>query len=415
MSGVPVDDLREAHPSGTYDVVIVGGGPGGATTGGLLARAGYSVLIVEKEEFPRFHVGESLISGMFPALDRLGARERIDSHGFELKTGISLVWGAEHEHWNIRFADLGPHTYSWHVDRADFDSILLDVARESGAEVASGRVLEPLVIDQRVCGVVVEGASGARRALRSRFVVDASGRQRVIARHMTSRTWNPRLKNTATWGYWSGTDRLPGELRHNTLIERCTDGIGWFWAIPLAGDRLSVGHVRPAGDFVDLAHEPEGWAERVEAAPWTMALLSDAAQSDPFRTTSDWSYRSDAFAGPGWAAVGDSAAFIDPLLSTGLCLAILAADGLAELLDAVLGGSLDEPEAVDVYCEDLGNLITVMTNYVEFFYDPARDLEDHAQRAASIVSNAEQYTSQENMTRVLAGVMGRGRLIGADV
>lgn len=394
-----------------FDVIVVGGGPAGASVAGLLAGRGHSVLVLERAVFPRYHIGESLINGMFPVLDQLGVRETVDTSGFELKSGITLVWGQDLEQWNIEFSDLGSQTYSWHVDRADFDQLLLNRAASLGVEVRFAvEVAAPLVEDDRVVGVIT--AEGTRQhEIRARYVIDASGRQRTIVRHLTPRTWNAGLRNIATWGYWEDAGRLPGDLRHHTLIERCQDRIGWFWSIPLRDGRMSVGHVRPAGFDNDLGRRPDRWTERLGRAPLTTALLSQPAPGGALRTTKDWSYRSDRFAGPGWAAVGDAGAFIDPLLSTGVCLAMLEADPLAELIHRVLSNAMPERDALRTYDEGCRDFITIMTDYVEYFYDSRRDREDYEARAQSMVLEASKHTSYENFVRVLAGVMGQGRVI----
>lgn len=395
-----------------YDVVVVGGGPAGACTAAMLAKNGRRALVLERERFPRYHIGESLITGMLSVIEELGLRERLEEQGFEQKYGLSLVWGKEHGLWNLKFAEAGPYEYSFHVDRSEFDTLLLDRAAELGATVIQqATVKEPVVEDGRVVGVryVHDGETHEARA---RMVVDASGQARTIARRFADVKWHEDLKNLAVWANFTGCGKLPEDQHGNILVERCTDETGWFWGIPLAGDILSVGFVAPTEDVKIERNDLEGFFfSRLKETEQIQQMVGDAARREgEFRTARDWSYIADAYAGEGWVSIGDASCFIDPLLSSGVCIGMLCSVPLTQGLEMMLEDPSKEKKLLDRYSAVSRRLHESLIEYVEFFYDPNRDREDYLERATAIGNNPLFTDPRSGFVGLVSGVSGMGPL-----
>lgn len=322
----------------SVDVVVIGGGPAGATAATLVADAGVAVRLYERERFPRYHVGESLIPETFGLLDRLGMLARLRGSRFTEKHSVQFVSEEGRLSEPFYFADYKPGESSrtWQVTRQDFDQMLLDNARERGVEVREGvRVLEVLFAGDRAVGVRVADETGAERTVRARVVVDAAGQSGLILDRLGLRQWDPLLKKAAIWTYWKGAFRDQGRDAGATVVLQTRGKKGWFWYIPLADDTVSVGVV--AGHdylFKDRdSRDPEAvYFEEVARCPGLQPRLADAERSGPFRVAKEYSYRARQVAGDGWVLVGDAFGFLDPLYSSGVLLALtsgaLAADAI---------------------------------------------------------------------------------------
>jgi len=403
-----------------FDVLVVGGGPAGSTTAGLLAKRGHRVLVLERERFPRYHIGESLITGMLSVFDELGVRDRIERAGFPRKNGLSIVWGADRTLWNVNFAEIdGPYDYSYHVRRAEFDEILLDHARQLGATVVEeATVKEPILDDGRVTGVRYE-CGGEDLEATAPLVIDASGQSRVLSRRLTTVEWAEDLRNIACWTYFENTADLPPGQLGNILVERVTHG--WFWAIPVddATKRLSVGYVTPTASLA--AGGPaigELYDAGVAESRQLKLLLDGATRVGGHRSTRDWSYRGRAVTGPGWLSTGDASGFIDPLFSGGVCLAVLGADAAAAAADTALRRPDLADRAMRAYDAGVDNMVSSFLDYVRFFYDPARDREDYFQQARSMADFNERYPdARAAFVAVISGRLAMSELFripGAD-
>ena len=342
--------IRVADP----DVVVIGGGPAGATVASLVARQGRKVLVLERERFPRYHIGESLIPETFWVLDRLGMLPKLRQSRFVEKHSVQFVTEQGRLSEPFYFADYKPHESSrtWQVSRAEFDTLMLDNAREHGAEVREGvRVLDVLFEGGRAVGVRAVDEEGAESTIRCRVVVDAAGQGCLIQDRLGLREWDPVLKKAAIWTYWKGAVRDVGRDAGATLVMQTAGKKGWFWCIPLENDVVSVGVVAP---FDYLFKERPGkdaetiFFEEVARCPGVQPRIAGAERVGPFRIAKEYSYRSRQLAGDGWVLVGDAFGFLDPLYSSGLLLALksgsLAADAIVAALEA------DDPSAARLGC-----------------------------------------------------------------
>jgi flavin-dependent dehydrogenase len=326
------------------EVVVIGGGPAGVTTATLVAQQGRRVTLFERDRFPRFHVGESLIPETFWVLERLGMLDAMRSSRFVEKHSVQFVneKGAISE--PFYFADHKPQESSrtWQVVRSEFDEMMLRNASRHGVDVHEGtRVLEVLFDGQRATGVRVADEAGAVRTVSADVVVDASGQGAMIMSRLGLRDWDPVLKKAAIWTYWKDAARGTGRDEGATLVLQLDDKQGWFWYIPLHDGTVSVGVV--AGyDYLfknRATKDPEAiYFEEVARCPGLQPKIAAAEQAAPVRVAKEYSYRARDVAGDGWVLVGDAFGFLDPLYSSGILLALksgeLAADAICAALDA---------------------------------------------------------------------------------
>src|SRR5436309_7989032 len=228
------------------DVIVIGGGPAGSTASTLIAKKGYAVELFEREHFPRFHIGESLIPQTYWVLQRTGMLEKMRNSHFVKKYSVQFVNQRGKLSEPFYFVDHRPHEASqtWQVRRSEFDKLNLDNAREHGVKVFEGaRVLEVLFEGSRAVGVRVADSSGTEREVRARVVVDASGQSTMIQSRLGLREWDPVLKKAALWTYWEGAQRDTGRDEGATLVCAITGKKGWFWYLPLHNNIVSVGVV----------------------------------------------------------------------------------------------------------------------------------------------------------------------------
>ena len=322
------------------DVVVIGGGPSGATTATLVAKAGHSVLLLEREHFPRYHIGESLIPETFWVLERLGMLEKLRGSRFVNKHSVQFVSEQGRLSEPFYFADHKPHESSrtWQVLRQDFDMMMLDNAREHGVAVQEGvRVLEVLFEAGRAVGARAVDEAGEVREIRCRVVVDAAGQSCLIQDRLGLREWDPVLKKAAIWTYWQGAQRDRGRDEGATMVMQTQGKQGWFWYIPLHDDVVSVGVVAPY-DYLFRGRDSKDlekiYFEEVAKCPGVQPRIAAAQVAGPFRAAKEYSYRSRQVAGDGWVLVGDAFGFLDPLYSSGVLLALksgaCAAEAIAE-------------------------------------------------------------------------------------
>lgn len=320
-------------------------------SGTLLADSGKRVLIIESAKFPRYHIGESLLSGTADLLKKVGVLDRLEGDGYIKKHGVEWVWGENREPWTVYFKDAlaMPYDYGYQVERAEFDKLLLDNARSHGVEVLEEhRVVDFEIGSDAATTVTFQGVEGTRTTVNTRWIIDASGQGGLVTKRLHQQQWDPYLKNLAVWSYWTGAERPPGLDSGNTFLPAFEDG--WWWFIPLRDDRTSIGMV--VDSEVYRQHKAEGlekyYSECLARTPELAARLNGATRTGEVHAARDWSYTYDKFSGDGYIAVGDAACFIDPLFSTGVHLAMLsgflAAVTINTLLDRSDVGTADALE-----------------------------------------------------------------------
>ena len=327
------------------DVVVIGGGPSGSTAAALLARKGYRVIALEKAHHPRFHIGESLLPMNLPVFERLGVLDKVRALGV-FKRGADFEADNERGYNTYAFdralGDSPPHAYQ--VWRQDLDEMLFDHARECGADAREGH--EVLTAEQsgpRDTRLEVGTDDGRRYTIRALYVIDASGRDALLSTRKKLRRKNHEHQSAAIFGHFKGASLRPGEDAGNISIYRFDHG--WMWMIPLPGAVMSVGAVcRP--DY--LKHRKGRTVEflletlRLNPALWAR-LASAELVGNEVRVTGNYSYDSARMGGPGWVLVGDAFAFLDPVFSSGVYLAMSGAEQAAHFVDVALRDPAAEP------------------------------------------------------------------------
>jgi flavin-dependent dehydrogenase len=324
------------------DVIVVGGGPAGSTVSTLIADRGHRVTLFERERFPRFHIGESLIPETYWVLKRLGMLPKMQASPFVKKYSVQFVNANGRLSAPFYFWDNKPHECSqtWQVVRSQFDQMMLDNAREHGVEVHEGvRVLDVIFEGDRATGVTLQAADGTVREVRAKVVVDASGQVGLLQNRLRLRVWDPILNKGAIWTYWQGAYRDSGRDEGATMVLQTADRQGWFWYIPQHDDMVSVGVVAPFDHlFKGRGSYAQTYEEEVERCPAVRERVSKGRRVTGHFATKDYSYRATRVAGEGWVLVGDAFGFLDPLYSSGVLLALksgeMAADAICDGLAA---------------------------------------------------------------------------------
>jgi flavin-dependent dehydrogenase len=324
------------------DVIVIGGGPAGSTASTLIAKAGRKVVLFEREHFPRFHIGESLIPETYWVFRRLKMLDKMKASPFVKKYSVQFVSATGRESAPFYFHDNKPHECSqtWQVIRSEFDTMMLDNAREHGVDVRQpARVLEVLFDGDRAVGVKVQKEGGGSEEVRAKVVVDASGQSTMLQNRFKLRQWDPVLNKGAIWTYWRGAYRDTGRDEGATLVVQTPNRQGWWWYIPQHDDTISVGVVGPFDYlFKGRGTHEQVYNEEVEACPEIKKRLAVGTRATGYYATKDYSYRSSKVAGDGWVLIGDAFGFLDPLYSSGVLLALksgeLAADAIADGLAA---------------------------------------------------------------------------------
>jgi halogenation protein CepH len=387
------------------DVVVIGGGPAGSVAATLLADAGHRVLVLERERFPRYHIGESLLSATLPILDAIGATPAIERHGFLRKPGGTFLWGRQREPWSFWFReDPGGRPHAFHVVRAEFDALLLDNARAHGAEVREEHTATAVETDGGAPVVHARTPAGGPLRLTPRFVIDASGQTALLGRTRRLRQFNDFFRNLAIFGYFRDAARLPGELANNILSAAFADG--WFWYIPLHDGTMSVGAVVDARGWHALAGaDPEGtYRDLIARCPAVAERLAAATLVSPIRIIRDYSYTSARFTGPGYLLAGDAACFIDPVFSTGVHLACLAGFLGARAVSAILAGDAPEAEALARYEAAYRGAFERYLRFLCFFYDHNEDPDSYFWTARHILAHAPaDLSARATFVRLISG------------
>ena len=323
------------------DVIVIGGGPAGSTVSTLIAQQGHHVELFEREHFPRYHIGESLIPETYWVFKRLNILDKLKQSHFVKKFSAQFVGATGKHSAPFYFHDNRPHECSqtWQVRRSEFDKMMLDNAAEHGVRVHQGtRVLDVLTEGERVVGVKIQDEGGQAREVRAKVVVDASGQSSMLINRFQLRVPDPVLNKGSLWTYYEGAYRDSGKDEGATVILSLNEKQGWFWYIPMHDDIVSVGVV---ADFQYLfkgrSDHENTFFEEMEKCPAVQERVANARKVSPVKATKDFTYKAKQVAGDGWVLVGDAFGFLDPLYSSGVLLALksgeLAADAIVEALE----------------------------------------------------------------------------------
>jgi flavin-dependent dehydrogenase len=330
---------KAAVTSERCEVLVVGGGPAGSTIAALLAERGRHVVLVEKDRHPRFHIGESLLPLNLPLFDQLGVRDAIE-HMAMPKYGVEFVSPYHGKTMSYEFANAWDKSfpYSYQVRRSEFDHLLLKNAAAKGAAVVEGmRVTEVAFPAEGGAGITARDENGDSRRWRADFLVDATGRDTLLANQLGLKERNRRHESAAIFGHFRGARRLPGKAEGNISIFWFDHG--WFWFIPLADGTTSIGAVCPPSYFRRRKGDlTQFFMETIALCPEIADRLKEAELIAPAIATGNYSYTSRRMSGRSFIMVGDAFAFIDPVFSTGVYLAMtmafLGADAVDDCLKA---------------------------------------------------------------------------------
>jgi flavin-dependent dehydrogenase len=407
------------------DVAIIGGGPAGTTCATLLLKYNprLKVTIVEREVFPRDHVGESQLPAIGKVLNEMGVWDKVEVAGFPVKIGATYRWGQSDDLWDFEFLPNGdfhdairPARYAgqrtetaFQVDRAIFDKILLDHAKNLGAQVKQPATVRQVLREgDRVEALVLDDGS----ELRARHYVDASGHTGVLRRAMGVETNSPTsLQNIAIWDYWKNADWAVKIGVGGTRIQILSLGYGWIWFIPLGPTRTSIGLVVPAAYYKSSGKRPEQlYHEAIESDPVVARLLKNASSEGKLTTTKDWSFLSERLSGENWWLAGESAGFADPILSAGMTLAHLGARDVAY---AILAGDRYDYDAKwlrEWYDESNRTKIGRHIRFADFWYSANGYFHDLQVETQAIARDAGLDMTPEAAWQWL----GTGGFIDAD-
>ena len=330
-----------------YDVIVIGGGPGGSTTATLVAEKGHRVLLLERDKSPQFKIGESLMPATYWTFKRLGVIEKLKASHFPEKYSVQFYSSSGKASAPFYFYRNDPHESSmtWQVLRSEFDQMLLENAQEKRAEVQRGVSVHEVLFDgERAVGVRAKLADGRIKEFGAKVVVDSTGQSALISRKLKISTTEPKLRKASIFTHFEGGIRDEGIDEGATLILHTENKDSWFWYIPLPYDRVSVGVVGDLGYLLQDRRGSDGtlshqaiFDEELAKCPALQPRIAGAEQLFPVKVTKDFSYRANRIAGDGWVLVGDAFGFLDPVYSSGLFLALksgeMAADTINEALE----------------------------------------------------------------------------------
>ncbi|HEV3099385.1 MAG TPA: NAD(P)/FAD-dependent oxidoreductase [Candidatus Udaeobacter sp.] len=359
--------------AGMYDVAIIGGGPAGSTAATLLAQAGRQVIVFEREKFPRFHIGESLLPFSIQTFDRLGVREKLD-RTFLPKFGGEIMASCGTRGIKFYFKDgfRSQRDRAYQVTRSDFDKLLLDHSKENGAEVLEETEVKRIdFADDRV-KIEIENSRGTCSTIEARYLLDGSGRQTVLGSFFNLKKTYDHLQKFSVFAHYENIDRLPG--RDATLIRMVRGLDRWFWMIPLTDTRTSVGVVMDTATFRATKLAPQPALEKfITEEPLVRERMKNAVRVSPVYSAGDYSYRNTRLSGERWLLAGDAAGFIDPVFSSGVFLAIISAERAADTLDEVLRDESKRARLFEKYSRSVNRTMDIYLTFVTAWYQRSKE------------------------------------------
>ncbi len=397
--------------SESFDVVVIGGGPSGSCAASMAAKAGLSVVLLERDKFPREHVGESLLPASMPILRELGVEAEIAAAGFPVKYGATMVWGSGSEPWTWRFSETNQeYTSAYQVNRPEFDTIILNRARALGVDVREEtQVIEVIFQDDRAVGVSCRKRLEDHFFIESGMVIDCSGQSSLISRARNLRQWDDSFQNLAIYGYFENAVSLPKPNENNIFIESFSEG--WIWNIPLKGNIASVGIVldsQKASKELQSRDVEDYFQANLSYAKESRRMLQSAKLLRPPKIVKDWSYTSTQMAGLSWVLAGDAACFIDPLFSSGVHMALMS----GVLASAYAVTALSDPDmeiaTAKVYEEMIRREYSLFRELAQLFYQTNRSIDSYFWEARKILDQNGTSTGREAFIKAVSGQSVRG-------
>ena len=388
-----------------YDVAIVGGGPAGSTAATLLAKAGRRVVVIEREKFPRFHIGESLLPFSMQTFDRLGVREKLD-RTFLPKFGGEIMAACGSRAIKFYFKDgfRSQRDQAYQVTRSEFDQLLLNHSRENGAEVHEETEVTKIDFAADRVKLHIEGAKGAKSSIAARYLLDCSGRQTLLGGLFKVKETYDHLQKFSVFAHYENIDRLPG--KDATLIRMVRGLDRWFWMIPLTETRTSIGVVMDTKAYRAMKLAPEIALEKfIVEQPLMAERMKKAVRVSPVYSASDFSYRNTTLAGDRWLLAGDAAGFIDPVFSSGVFLAVMSAEKAADTLNEVLADESKRARAFRKYSNAVNRVMDIYLAFVNAWYERSKEFLE------VFLNPTETMQIAAAVNAVLAGNEGRSLAI----
>ncbi|MBA3831356.1 MAG: tryptophan 7-halogenase [Chthoniobacterales bacterium] len=360
---------------GLYDVAIIGGGPAGSTAATLLAQAGRRVVVLEREKFPRFHIGESLLPFSTTTFDRLGVRAEMD-RTFMPKYGGEIVAGCGTREAKFYFKNgfRSERDRAYQVTRSEFDQLLLNNSRAKGAEVREETTVQKIMLQEDRIRLEMAMPDGAEATLEARYLLDCSGRQTVVGNFLQLKKSYEHLQKFSIFAHFENVDRPNGI--DGTLIRMVRGLDRWFWMIPLTPTRMSVGVVMDTVSFRALKLSPEAALEKcVNEQPLVAERMTKAERVTPVYSAGDYSYRNVRLYGERWLLAGDAAGFIDPVFSSGVYLAVMSGEKAADTLDQVLRDPFHKRKLLRTYERGINSVMNLYVRFVSSWYSGKEFME----------------------------------------
>lgn len=379
--------------SQSYDAVIIGGGPAGATAAAVLAQHGRRVLVVERGQYPRFHIGESLMPETYWTFKRIGVLDKLKRSSHVKKYSVQFYNASGTMSAPFYFDERNPHECSqtWQVVRSEFDEMMLDNAREKGAEIwqpanvvdvleehaGAASIQSPNSNSQnghlpRVVGAVVEMPDGRRVNVNAKVVIDATGTNTMLGRRYNVRNPDPKLRKASVFAHYKGAFRDPNPRDEGaTLVCQIQGAPGWFWYIPLHSDIVSIGIVADIDYLIKGRGKPEQiLAEEIAKCPIVDERLRSATRVSPVHVLSDFSYNAKVAAGDGWVLIGDAFTFLDPMYSSGVFLALKSGELAADAVHAALAAGDTSAARLGAWGDHFYAGVQAIRKLVYAFYTP---------------------------------------------
>jgi halogenation protein CepH len=395
-----------------FDVVVIGGGPGGSTASTILAMQNHRVLLLERDKFPRYQIGESLLPATIHGVCKiLGLSEELKQAGFVRKLGGTFKWGSNPEPWTFAFSTASeisaPQSYAYQVERSKFDHMLLKNAAYNGVDVREQHAVKDIVFeDGRATGVEFVDESGNHHRANAKYIIDASGNSSQVHKKVGERIYSNFFQNLALFGYYENGYRFPPPRDGNIFCAAFKDG--WFWYIPLSDTLTSVGAVvsKENAGFLKAGHE-EAMSYFISSCPEISEMLSKAkrvteGQYGQLRVRKDWSYSNERFWVPGLVLVGDAACFIDPVFSSGVHLATYSALLAARSINSILNDGMDETRCFEEFEKRYRREFRNFYEFLTSFYDMHQTEDSYFWNARKILNRSQ--STEQAFVSLVAGV-----------